>query len=323
MVFKKADKQFRNPTFDLLRIMLTILVINVHVRIITGVKSNFLEPYTWYTVPLFIILSFFFVSNKPLIIRIKRLFLPLVFWSTIGFIVHPNLINNKNIFLQMITGHVVNTPLYYLVLLIIFTIIYWLINKLSSRVQIFIYSLIVLIALFLEYSNLNYNFFSSMIEVIKKSYGRFVELIKFIPVGLVFAYLSKKINNKNIFIILSSIFLILFFIVSYIPVPPDFHFSGLKTLMGSISIFSLVVSLSNFRFSKKINTFINSFGKYSFGVYLSHYLLLEAILITFPLLKSFIIINQFLFLFCFVIFCYLFCFFFDLLTSKRFSFLVK
>jgi peptidoglycan/LPS O-acetylase OafA/YrhL len=322
MVFKKTSKQLRNPIFDLLRIILTVFVINVHIRIITGVKSNFLEPYTWYTVPLFIILSFFFVSSKPLIMRLKRLFLPLIFWSIIGFIVHPNLINSKNIFLQMITGHVVDTPLYYLVLLIIFTIIYWLINKLSSRIQIFIYSSIVLIVLFLEYSHLNYNFFSPMIEVIKKSYGRFVELIKFVSVGLAFSYLSKKINNKSIFFILSLIFLTLFFIVSYILVPPDFHFSGLKTLMGSVAIFSLIVSLSNFKFNKKTNVFINSFGKYSFGVYLSHYLLLEVILIAFPILKSFIIINQFLFLFCFVIFCYLFCFLFDLLTFKKFSFFV-
>lgn len=323
MVFKKVNKQFRNPIFDLLRIVLTVFVINVHIRIITGVKSNFLEPYTWYTVPLFIILSFFFVSNKPLITRIKRLFIPLVFWSVIGFIVHPNLLTIKNAFLQLLTGHVVNTPLYYLALLIIFTIIYWLINKLSSQKQIFFYSSIILIALFLEYSKSNYNFFSTMIEVIKKSFGRFVELIKFVPVGLVFAYLNKKINNKNVFLILSLIFLILFFIASYIPIPPDFHFSGLKTLMGSAIIFSLVVSLSNFRFNKKINTFVNSFGKYSFGVYLSHYLLLEVILSTFPLLKSFIIINQFLFLFGFVIFCYLFCFLFDLLTFKKISFLVK
>lgn len=100
----------RNSIIDLLRIILTVLIVNVHIRIITGIKANFLEPYTWYTVPLFIVLSFFFFSNKPLIVRIKRLFIPLVFWSAAGFIIHPNLLNAKNIFLQVLTGHVVNTP---------------------------------------------------------------------------------------------------------------------------------------------------------------------------------------------------------------------
>src|SRR3972149_5406595 len=96
----------RNSIFDLLKIILAVLVVNVHIRIITGVKSNFLEPYTWYTVPLFVVLSFFFASSKPLALRIKRLLLPLFFWSLVGFIIHPNLLNIKNVFLQIFTGHV-------------------------------------------------------------------------------------------------------------------------------------------------------------------------------------------------------------------------
>ena len=313
----------RNSIFDLLRIVLTVLVINVHIRIITGIKANFLEPYTWYTVSLFIVISFFFFSNKPFILRIKRLFVPLAFWSTIGFIVHLNRLNLKNIFLQIITGHVVNTPLYYLILLIWFTIICWLINRLPSRLKIIIYSLIILIALLLEYSEINYSFFLPQLEVIKKSYGRFIELIKYVPIGLLFAFLKRKINNNHIFLVVSIIFMPIYFAVSYISQPSDFHFSGLKTLVGSIIIFSLVLGLSNFQFNKKINSVINLLGKYSFGVYLSHYLLLEIIMKINPSIKSFIAMNQILFLFLYTVSCYLFCFLFDFLTLKKFSYLVK
>ena len=35
-----------------------------------------------------------------------------------GFMIHLNLLSARNIFLQFLTGHVVNTPLYYLALLI-------------------------------------------------------------------------------------------------------------------------------------------------------------------------------------------------------------
>ena len=319
----KNPNKTRNSIVDLLRIILTVLVVNVHIRIITGIKENFLEPYTWYTVPLFIILSFFFSSSKPLITRIKRLFIPLIFWSAAGFIIHPNLLNVKNIFLQFLTGHVVNTPLYYLVLLILFTIIYWLINQLPSRVKIFIYLLIILIPLILEYSNFNYNLFSPMIEVVKKSYGRFVELIKYIPIGLAFVFLRKKINKNIVFLILSLIFFMLFFAVSYIPVPLDFHFSGLKTLVGSIMIFSLTLGLSGFKFNDKVNNVINLLGKYSFGVYLSHYLFLETILKIYPALKSFIALYQIPFLIFYAAGCYAFCFLFDFLTFKKLSYLVK
>lgn len=320
---KEKKNKSRNSIFDLLRIILTIIVVNVHIRIITGVKSNFLEPFTWYTVPLFIVLSFFFAGNKLLTLRIKRLLLPLFFWSLFGFIIHPNLLNIKNIFLQIFTGHVVDTPLYYLALLVWFTIINWLIDYLPTRIRIVIYSLIILATLYLEYFSINYNFFIPMITVVEKSYGRFIELIKFVPIGLAFGYLNKKLNNKNIFLILSSSFLILFVAVSYIPVPPDFHFSGLKTLTGSVAIFSFVLLISNLKINDRLKNIIDIFGRYSFGVYLSHYLLLEMILKIDPTLKLFIAIYQIPFLLFYVVICYLFCFLFDFLTFKKLSYLVK
>jgi peptidoglycan/LPS O-acetylase OafA/YrhL len=313
----------RNSIIDLLRIVLTVLVVNVHIRIITGIKTNFLEPYTWYTVPLFIVISFFFFSSKPLTVRIKRLFIPFIFWSTAGFIIHSNLLNAKNVLLQLITGHVVDTPLYYLMLLCWFTIIYWLINRLPSNTRIFIYFLIILATLFLEYSHINYDFFLPQIEVIKKSYGRFIELIKYVPIGLMFAFLNKKINNNNVYLIISIIFLPVYVVVSYLPQPLDFHYSGLKTLVGTIIIFSLVLGLSDFKFNNKVNNFIGLLGRYSFGVYLLHYLLLESLLIINPALKSSIAIYQIPFLFFYMASCYLFCLLFDFLTKKKLSFLIQ
>mgnify|MGYP001558767740 CR=1 FL=1 len=319
----KNSVKTRNSIIDLLKIILTVLVVNVHIRIITGIKANLLEPYTWYTVPLFIVLSFFFFSSKSLITRIRRFFIPLIFWSAAGFIVHPDLLNAHNVLLQLLTGHVVNTPLYYLVLLTLFTIIYRLIDRLPSNLKIFIYFLIILTALFLEYSRINYDFFSTKIEAVKKSYGRFIELIKYVPIGLMFAFLKKKINNNNIFLVLSVIFLPIYAAASNISQPLDFHYSGLKTLVGSIIIFSLALGLSSFKFNDKVNSIISLLGKYSFGVYLSHYLLLETILKINPTLKSFIALYQIPFLLLYVASCYLFCFLFDLLTLKKLSYLVK
>ena len=136
---KNPDKT-RNSIIDLLRIILVVLVVNIHVRIIS--------------VPLFIIISFFFFKNKSLIVKIKRLCVPLIFWSAVGFIIHPNLVNVKNIFLQLLTGQIVNTPLYYLILLAWFIVIYWLIDLFASSLKVSIYFWIILIALFLEYSRI-------------------------------------------------------------------------------------------------------------------------------------------------------------------------
>ena len=315
---KNPDKT-RNSIIDLLRIILVVLVVNIHVRIISGGKENFLEPYTWYAVPLFIIISFFFFKNKSLIVKIKRLCVPLIFWSAVGFIIHPNLVNVKNIFLQLLTGQIVNTPLYYLILLAWFIVI----DLFASSLKVSIYFWIILIALFLEYSRINFIFFVSLNEAVFYCYGRFVELIKYVPIGLTFAFLKKKTANNNLFLVLSVIFLPIYVVVSNISQPSGFYYSGLKILVGSIIIFSLVLGLSNFKFSNKVNSVINLLGKYSFGVYLSHILLLEIILKINPPLKLLINLYQIPFLFFYVTSCYLFCFLFDFVTLKKLSFLVK
>ena len=162
-----------------------------------------------------------------------------------------------------------------------------------------------------------------MITVVEKSYGRFVELITYIPIGLAFNFLREKVNKNVIFLALSIVFSILFLLFSNIPVPPDFHFSGLKILSGSIGIFSLVIWLSNLKLSNKLSNIISFIGKYSFGVYLSHYLLLEVMLKFYPALKSFISAYQIVFLFLFIFSNYLLCFLFDLFTFKKFSYLVQ
>lgn len=313
----------RSAIIDLLRIILVVLVVNIHITAIGGGKTNFLEPYTWYAVPLFIIISFFFFSDKPLIARIKRLYVPLIFWSIIGFATQPDLISIKNIFLQILTGQIVNTPLYYLILLTWFTAIYWLIYLLPSSLKVSIYFWIIMTALFLEYSSVNFYLFIPLNDAIFYCYGRFFELIKYVPVGLTFAFLKKKISNNNLFLVLSIIFFPIYVIASFIPQPLGFYYSGLKILTGSIIIFSLTLGLSNFKFSNKVNRVIDLLGKYSFGVYLSHVSLLVIILNINPALKLFIVQYQTPFLFFYVASCYLFCFLFDLLTLKKLSFLVK
>src|SRR5215216_6660367 len=94
-------KPSRVGTFDLLRIILIVLVVNLHIRIIAYSSPNLLERFVFYAVPLFLVLSFYFMSkylmkervpHKIILSRIKRISVPLLFWSAMGFVVHPELI---------------------------------------------------------------------------------------------------------------------------------------------------------------------------------------------------------------------------------------
>ncbi len=331
MVKKVAKGQGRNTTFDLLKIILTFLVVNVHIRNVAHGKINFLESYGYYAVPLFISLSFFLMSKyfsqlrlsiSVLLPRIKRLVLPLIFWSGFGFLLKPNLISIKNIFLQLFTGKVVDTPLYYLIILICLTFVFWLITYLPSKFRTLLYLVIIVTAVILEYAGINTRFFNLFTNEIRKSYGQIVELIKYASLGMLFANLMVQ-NKRRIFLFGlagSTLFLLTLF---KFPQPWGYNYSGIKLFLGTIFVLSSMFLIGPVNFSAKINNLINIFGGYSFGVYLCHIIFFEKLLQIFPNIKYINGIFPFQILFIYTIGCFAFCYLFDLLTFKKLSLLVK
>lgn len=314
----------RNSVFELLRFILIIFIVNLHIRIVLGVsQANFLETLTWPAVPLFVVLSFFFLGHQNLFTRIKRLYLPFLFWSLTGFAVNLPLVNWQNIFLQFLTGQVVNTPLYYLILMVFFTLIYWILDYIPNRVKIFVYGIIVFLAFVWQYSGLNFALFSKALPVVARTYGRFSELVVYVPTGLFFAYLYQRCGNRKFFLYSAILFTILFIFFINIYQPLDFHYSGLRLFSAVCAVFSFVVYASGFSFSKNVIKIINFLGRYTFGVYLSHYVLLQGIYRIFPDVKNLMLTNYFLFIIVFVGFCYLFCYLFNLVTKYRFSLLIE
>ena len=330
---KKVNNSSRVGIFDFLRIILTILVVNLHIQIIAYTKPNLLEPFVYYTVPLFLVLSFYFMSKyftkeklnyQVILPRIKRILVPLLFWSVIGFLVHPELADFKNVLLQFATGELVNVPLYYLNLLIIFTIIFWLLTYVNFRIRLLIYLGLILFAFFLEYSFINYHFFSPTILAVKNSYGRFVELIPYAVLGILFGLLAlkTKIKSAGLFALI-LLFSLFYIITTNSPQPLGFHFSGIKIFSGTIIVFSLTMLLSNLQFDIKLHKLIEVLGKYSFGVYLFHFILLEFLLKLFPDLIVYITKYSLLFLIFYIFFCYGLCIFFNASTHRKFSFLIE
>lgn len=329
---KNIEQRPRNLIFDLLKIVLTFLVVNIHIRVISRGQINILESYGYYAVPLFVTLSFFLMgkyfsqiklSFSVILLRIKRLALPLIFWSAAGFLLKPNLINIRNIFLQLLTGKIVDTPLYYLNVLICLTLIFWLITYLPPKFRAPLHMVIITAAFVLEYTGLNTHFFNLMIDEIRKSYGQIVELIKYASLGTLFGIIVNQNKKRNILLGLSGSTLLLLSLFNF-PQPWGYNYSGMKLFLGTIFILSSALLIGQANFSQKINRIIHIFGTYSFGVYLIHIIFFEALLQIFPNnIRHFNALSPFLFLFIYTIGCYVFCFLFDLLTLKKFSYLVK
>lgn len=326
-------KKPRNFILDLLRFLLVILVINENNYIATRSHiQNILYHYAGITVPLFIVLSFFLGNKLYLInnvrlnnfkLRLKRLFIPFCFWSIVGFLVSPNFVSIGNIPLQLLTGQVVNDPLYYIVLLIWFSAIFWFINYKFSQYRISIYIFIIIISLFLQYTNINFHLFQNSSDAFKYSYGRFAELIPYASIGILLSYILKKIKSCSILLYISLIFLLLYIIIPNPSDPLGTVFYGGRLLAIVISIFSMILWFSNNKTNLLYENNINLLGKYSFGVYLLHYPLLILLVKFFPNLSSFIIYHSLIFLIVYVPACYILCALLNLITNYKLSFLVE
>lgn len=311
----------RNYLFDLLRIILTFLVVNIHIRNVTHGKVNSLEAYGYYAVPLFVTLSFFLMhkyfsqirlSFSIILLRIKRLIIPLILWSGIGFLLKPELVNVKNILLQLFTGKVVNTPLYYLNVLIFLTLIFWLITYLPPKFRVLLYVLIIIAAFFLEYSGLNTHYFNLTTDEIRKSYGQIVELIKYASLGMLFGILINQNKRRVVLFSLAGLTLSLLIFFKF-PQPWGYNYSGMKLFLGTMFIFSSILLIGHISFSQKINKIIHMLGNYSFGVYLCHIIFFEALLQAFPSNMQYLNSTYpFQLLFIYTTICYIFCLIFDI-----------
>jgi len=332
MVLKKADKRSRNILFDLLKIVLILLVVTIHVRVIVPTNNAHLFGSYWsYAVPIFMTLSFLLMSKyfsqiklsfSVILLRIKRILLPLIFWSGIGFLLKPSLFNLNNAFLQLMTGKVVNTALYYLDVLIWLTLIFWLITYLPPKFRAPLHFVIILTAFILEYTKINYLFFNPMSNEIKRCYGQIVELIKYASLGTLFGMLQNQNKKKFILFGLAGLSFILLTQFKF-PTSLGFNYSGINLFLGTIFVLSSVMLIGNINLPTKINDFIITFSSYSFGVYLCHLVFLEKLVKILPSIKYFNSQFPLLFLFLFTIGCYAFCFLFDHLTFKKLSYLVK
>lgn len=317
--------------FDIARILLITLVINLHIRIITAGEPNILNQFGLYGVPIFLMLSFFLMSkyylkdNLPLDDlkkRLKRLVIPLVIWSIIGFLPNLSFLSVPNMLLQLGTGELVNVPLYYLNLLILFTIIGWVLTYIRLSYRIFIYGVLILIALTLQYTLGNYYLFEPTSLVWRNSYGRFFELLPYSMFGILFGVISSSLKKPWIlYTSLFSLYLICFIATLGFPQPLGFRYAGHTLLFGSLTVFSLLLLLIPLTLPPKVQIVIQILGKYSFGVYLIHYPLLELLTLSNSSLTHFITNFSLLFLLIYTVFCYLICMILNTITRNRFSFL--
>ena len=270
---------------------------------------------TFFHVPTFMLISFYFsynLFNKQNIIKIKsrleRLVIPflimpiiqislnilfnlklntlsIVFWykSIDSNIKKPNIYIKKiiiDLILQYITGYKILISLWFLQILILFTIAFEIIFYFFKIYSLIILRLLAIISFWLQYSEYNYIIFFNYKPYIR-SVSHIVEMIPIAVTGINLSSIQLlrllKINYKKS--ICYSIIL-LYFIYKYnvFGYFNGFSYSGIKQNIAAICIF---ISFSLIPFEKIKNTIyfniIRQVSRYTGGIYYFHQIIIYSI----------------------------------------------
>jgi surface polysaccharide O-acyltransferase-like enzyme len=181
----------------------------------------------------------------------------------------------KNLILQLLTGHVFMTVLWFQYDLIFITLFTFMIHLLFNENIVFhILINLKIFGIFLTYSNYNFYYFSKYDFNKKYTFGRFFEIIPYCITGYIFAYLNivhiLSMHRKTSINILLPILILVIKYKIFLGIK-GFLFQGLNLYALTISIFFLFSLIPNEKIrNKNIIKFIEFISNHTAGVYYIH-----------------------------------------------------
>lgn len=330
-----AQRGGRNLGVEILRCFACFSVLINHFNGLKDLPEFVQSAYAnfgMFAVPVFVFLSFYF-SEKLFLYgdfdqikkRLIRLLIPYLIFPIIYFIVFDGVIIAfrdefrlpiKAFFWQYAFGTYrnFNSPLWFLLDLIILSVIYIIVFRIVKiEISITFVCLSFFVALLLQYSGLNYRLFSPLRYEMRWATGRFCEIIPYAATGFLCAHygvFEKLKKNRMLSLILSGVFCLFFIRFKILPDAPGFGYSynNCIPLVFFMVCFAYLFPVEkNQRKSLAVIAFIT---KFTLGIYCMHLLVgrvFDAVLAVYNT-----IFNRFLF--CILV--YVFCFLISFIVSK-------
>lgn len=271
-----------NTGINILKIILPIAVICDHISGSDPILVYFQGTLGIWAVPCFMFLSFYLIADKLnnitgtyVLKRVKRLYIPLLFWSVIIFLIKVSLFGPndnmwKSLAIQLLTGWDpwLAPQMWFninqIILFLIMSFLFFLVKKRTVVV-----SVVLLIVFFvIEYSGVVTAFFVDKVDAIKYPIGRIVEMFPFAISGYCYGYISDKLKKRWINSIL-LLYLLLACIFGCVGngIAEGLSYGGLKTYFVSVTISMFFVSIQVDNSSRVID----SLAGYGAGIYYIHY----------------------------------------------------
>ena len=252
--------------------------------------------YAWHFVlpccaPLFFLISFYLFAERytcvdGLLVRKRffRLYFPMVFWALFYYLVinlshllikTESVVSLKALFIQSITGHCYDEPMWFQFDLIVVTLLFFFFavvcrNKL--RIILWFFAGFTLFAFCLQYTGLNHRVFSPLDYSFRYPLGRICEMLPYAFAGMSLSFADKMKKWGRAFIVV-SMFLASYVLYIFHDNPPGFGYQGIRFLLLSVAFF-LGIKLLDFNWIPNgIKKVILTLSNYTLGIYCAHLLI--------------------------------------------------
>lgn len=256
--------------------------------------SHVFTIYGGVAVSVFVFLSFLYADAvyarnwEKIGRRLYRLLLPQCFFSILYFTAYSTIlfpandivqgeVGLRSFFMQLFFGAALNPPMWYLADLIILTILFYFIFYFSRKEYGILISILVAgIAIFMQYSGLNYRLWCGLPNESKWTAGRLAELIPIAVAGIVFSYykiMDKISHHKLVVTITCFTTLLLVYKLDIFHPCEGFYYQGLQQVVTAICLGCFFWLLPFEKLPAKIRGFINQWACYNMGIIAMHYLI--------------------------------------------------
>jgi len=299
-------KKKRNYGIEILRMIMAFLVIIEHCY---KPKNNNLQKIAnslKFHVPTFLIISFYYLNNNlvnrkigKIKERLKRLLIPYLFYPIIIYIFYNALYIffhfeelRKSLYqlkIQFIVGRLLCSVLWFQFNLILITILLYIIAFIFKSYYLPFLQILGIFSYFLQFSNINYKYFTMYKDYIQYSVGYFAETLPIAITGLCISSIDIiNICKKKCFlnIILHIFFLFILFKYKIFSPVKGFGKQGILYNLQAVSFFmiSSLIHLDNL--NKKILIFIKYLTSYTPGIYFLHLSVYVILKIKISLIKN-------------------------------------
>lgn len=252
--------------------------------------------YAWPAVPVLVFISFLLTNIADernitkVLRRLYRLVLPHCFFTVFYFVVYSLVPTPtatmaemteggaKSLLKQLLSGGYLDPPMWFVVDLIILSILFYGVFLLLRDAERGIIAVIIIAgaAIYAQYSGINYKVFGDLPYYSKWTFGRLVELVPVAVLGIILSHykiINKLVQHRKVALTISMIGLLLFHYTPLFYSCEGFGYQGLSLVWISVcmGIFFWLLPLEYL--PVQIRAFFNRWASYNMGVIAMHYMI--------------------------------------------------